>query len=1435
MNPLLARQIKEAAGRAPDGKTRLTDLLDIISRQYDSYQKTRPLESQTGLTETRIQRVVEAAPDAVVLLDDQGRVVNWNRQATDIFGLGSEEASGRDFVETFIAPAHRQAIKLGLERHIAIGKGQIVDQHRISGLQSDGSEFPLELAIAPLNLGDRNLYCAFFRDVTEHMQSEVELAESEDRYRVLFENAPEAMIVYDVDEGRFIDVNENAAKLFRLTREEFLAKTPVELSPKHQPDGRLSSASALERIGEALAGGLPVFEWVHLDAAGEELPCEVRFVRMPPETRNIIRGSVTDLRTLKKEQAERRETRERLRSLFDNVLDGVYRSTPEGQILQANRAFCEMLGYGSEIELKGVDIARDLYADPGEREEIRRLLECDGEVRHRELRLKHRNGSVIVALMSCRAIRNDDGAVVSYEGTLADITARQRAEEERSRAVAEFERIAERSSQCFWSATLGVDGAPRYTYASPAFEQIFGYTPDELYADCDLWMAAVLPEDRDNLLRVLDSVRTERRAAPCSYRITDQGGTMRWLEGTINPVSDDDGRLIGFDGVLADVTERIRAADLLATQRLILEMTATGAPVQEILEQLCQNVETLVPESIAMVLSLDRGLLSFSAGPSVPENIATHVRDIEASEDNGACARAAALGETVIIPRITEETNPQCREFAEALGAEAMWTVPILATDGEMFGTFSLHLTHIGEPDDEQHRILRAAANLCGIVLERARSEEARARARAALQESERRFRAIFNQTFQLIGLLEPDGRVLEANQTALQYVGCSLHDVVGQPLWYTPWFSFSKDARRCAREAVAEAKAGRFVRFELEVPNDDGLRVTLDFSIKPVTDESGRVIMLLPEARDISERKEAERAIFEEKERAQVTLESIGDAVITTDAEGRIDYMNPIAEQITGWSLQEAQRRPIAEVFHLVHESTGSVVENPVLRCLREGRLVGLGSNAVLRSRSGEEVAIQDSAAPIRDREGELVGVVMVFHDVSEERQLHRRLSHQASHDALTGLINRREFEHRLESALSSTVDDDDIGHVLLYMDLDQFKVVNDTCGHTAGDQLLEQIAGILKETIRSTDVLARLGGDEFSVLLQNCPLEDAIEVAESLRRAVHDYRFIWKDRIFDVTMSIGLVPISNLNQGTAGVLSAADVACYAAKDMGRNRVHVYREGDATKRHEEMQWVSRVTEACEQNRLVLFHQALVPVHTEQTDVQRHYELLLRMTDKRGQLVLPRAFLPAAERYNLMTTIDRWVVEHTLRNLVDRGEAGKHRYTLAVNLSGSSIGDEQFLIQTKQLLEEYRPAPGAICFEIAEAAAITKLAQVEAFMNELKKYGCLFSLDDFGSALSSLAYLKTLPIDYLKIDGHLIRNIVEDSIERRVVDSIHQIGHALGVRTVAEEVESPEVVAELVKIGIDFAQGFYFGKPARVTGPETFRCEPPHLSIVRAS
>ena len=678
-----------------------------------------------------------------------------------------------------------------------------------------------------------------------------------------------------------------------------------------------------------------------------------------------------------------------------------------------------------------------------------------------------------------------------------------------------------------------------------------------------------------------------------------------------------------------------------------------------------------------------------------------------------------------------------------------------------------------------------------------------------ALATKTAEFESVFNSITDGIVFLDPNGTCISVNPAMLNLFGYSQDKLIGNKLNFLYANADDFESREKLNDGIDLPDANE--SYELMLQRFDGACFTGEVSESKVRDNEGNHIGFIAILRDISVRKQFEQDLMEAKEKAQVTLSSIGDAVITTDEKGLVQYLNPVAEDLTGWKTLESINRPLPEVFNIRNEITKNPVENPVERCLRENIIVGLANHTELVSRDGKIFAIEDSAAPIRDNQGEILGVILVFHDVSKARSLTNQISWHASHDTLTGLINRYEFEIRLDKILEDT--STEAQHAIFYIDLDQFKVVNDTSGHIAGDELLKQLSQLFQRHIRDRDTLARLGGDEFGVLLENCPADQARKIAEEIISDLKGFRFLWKDQIFVTGASIGMVPFKNdNNESISSLMSSADLACYAAKDAGRNRVHVYQLDDKqlVQRHGEMQWVAKIQAALENNLFELYCQPIVSP-TKQTKSADHYEILIRMRDEDDQLILPLTFLPAAERYNLMPDIDRWVITNVIAQL--NQFSPKIDSMIAINLSGKSLSDENFLDFVIRIFDEELIPAEQICFEITETAAITNLSRVTRFIAALQKHGCQFSLDDFGSGLSSFQYLKNLNVNFLKIDGAFVQDMAEDRVDRSMVESINQIGHVMSIKTIAEYVETQQTQDMLTEIGVDYLQGFHISKP----------------------
>jgi diguanylate cyclase (GGDEF)-like protein/PAS domain S-box-containing protein len=617
-------------------------------------------------------------------------------------------------------------------------------------------------------------------------------------------------------------------------------------------------------------------------------------------------------------------------------------------------------------------------------------------------------------------------------------------------------------------------------------------------------------------------------------------------------------------------------------------------------------------------------------------------------------------------------------------------------------------------------------------------------------------------------------------------------------------------------RAAVGRAlQEGQAYSLELEFARPDGCPGWVEAHGEIVREQDGTIVGLRGTVQDITEKRQLAMDLAHQHELLRVTLQSIGDAVITTDPSGRVTWLNPVAERMTGWMLVESEGLPVSRVFHIVNEETREVADDPVSRCLQQGRRVGLASHTILISRNGSEFGIENSASPIRSGAGEVLGVVLVFHDVSEQRRMSGEMSYRATHDALTGLVNRAEFETRLIRLLRKAHDEQS-EHALLYIDLDQFKLVNDACGHAVGDQLLQQVSKLLADAVRTRDTLARLGGDEFGIILEGCTAEQAQRVAQKICDGMDDFRFIHDTRRFRIGASIGLVPVDARWTTTAAIQQAADTSCYAAKEAGRNRVHAWFDTDAAMRARqgEMQWTTRIEHALDDDGFVLFAQRILPLRDDDRKV--HAEVLLRMKNQDGTLAPPGAFLPAAERYHLASRVDRWVLKHVISWMLGLPSLDGIE-TLSVNLSGQSVGDRAFHGWACEMLTEVGPTVCArLCLEITETAAVTNVADAAMFIDKVRAMGVKVALDDFGSGASSFGYLKNLSVDFLKIDGQFVRDVVSDPLDAAAVRCFTDVARVLGVKTVAEFVDRTDVLDRLREIGVDFAQGFLIHRPAPI-------------------
>ncbi|MFY9821596.1 MAG: EAL domain-containing protein [Thermoanaerobaculia bacterium] len=946
------------------------------------------------------------------------------------------------------------------------------------------------------------------------------------------------------------------------------------------------------------------------------------------------------------------------------------------------------------------------------------------------------------------------------------------------------------------STAIFVFQADRLLYVNPACEALTGYSAEELL-DRQPWDFA--PPEIQAVLRDRALARLRGEPVPERYeaRIVTKDGRERWLDLTSALIRLDDGQPAAL-ATAVDVTERKLGEVALRESNARLELA----------------------QRVAGVITWDWDLLTDEMV------VSTHAAEILGCRPD----QIWKTGREFLAAVVTEDQPVLVEALRHCLRGEKDFflEVRVLAPDGKR-RWFSERGQALRDSAGTPVRLIGVAHD---ISTRRLGEERLRAIVEGTssttgtdfLRSLVRHLAAALDVEFAFVAevLDEPATRArILAFWNGTDYgepfeyglVGTPCETVRGREFCFYPsgtWRLFPGDPG--LREMAIES----YLAVPLYDGNDRLLGHIAVMSTEPATEDLAAVSILKVFAARAAaeiERGLAEEALAQQKELAQVTLASIGDGVIRTDDLGVVDYLNPVAESLTGWSAEEACGQPVTQVFNVIDEATGKPLHNAVERCLLEGRVTEHTGYSMLVRRDGREFALRDSVAPIQDRQGRTTGSVLIFKDVTQLRGMEREMVYLARHDPLTGLINRREFEKRLQLCLDSAWQEQR-EHALFYLDLDEFKVVNDTCGHLAGDEMLKQVTALLKSLVRKSDALARLGGDEFGVLLEDAHLEGARELGERLRSAVRQYRFGWQERIFEIGVSIGLVPITADSGDMAQVLSAADAACYVAKESGRNRMHEYQPDDRAlaERYGEMQWIYRIHKAFAEHRFLLYRQGIHPMRSDSSEPPL-CEIFIRMVDEEGRIASPGAFIPAAERYHLIASIDRWVVHAAFMALACGTLSHGDTTRFAINLSGQSVGDDAFLDYVLSEIEATGIEPERIFFEITETAAVGNLGKAMQFIRVLREMGFHFVLDDFGSGLSSFAYLKNLQVDFLKIDGTFVKDMVGNSVQRALVESIHQIGKVMGIRTIAESVEDRTTLEALREIGVDYAQGFGLSMP----------------------
>jgi diguanylate cyclase (GGDEF)-like protein/PAS domain S-box-containing protein len=1075
---------------------------------------------------------------------------------------------------------------------------------------------------------------------------------------------------------------------------------------------------------------------------------------------------------LKREQVRLRESERRAGTLMEHAAIGMAIVAADGSFAKVNKALADMLGY-SVAELQRLrfqdvthpdSLATDLaYVD--------RTLAGEIDSYRIEKRYRRKDGATVWGLLSVSIVRDEDGRAPPYLiSQIVDIT-------ERKAARAALEELEKRWNFALESADSAVwdfDIAKDRTYYSPVWYRLFGYSPGDIAVTDEAWAKMIHPDDCERVVAASrDCVAGRSELFEQEFRMRCADGHWRWVmdRGKVIERSAD-GSALRMIGIVTDITKLKEAEAALEASESRWSFALEGAR---------QGVwDTDVRTGRSFLSPVWKGMLGY--GPEEFGDAADGWLGLAHPADIPAIRRAAEDYRNGVTPYF------ECEFRMRHKDGRWVWVLD----RGKAIER------------DAEGRAVRLIGTHTDIT--------SRKEAEAEIRRLSRRMGLAVKAGG--IGLWEYDDQTKkfwwDGQMSALYGIGDA-----ERVLSFSDWVErIHPDDRQ---KAVA---AGSFA-FENREPFDCEFRVMMrDGHLRHVRaladrvpDEDGQSGLMAGTCWDITEHKHLTEALFQEKERLHITLRSIGDAVISTDIDGRITFINPSAAELTGWQADEALGRPLDAVFAVVDEATGAEAASIVAECLSGARTKMSREGVLLLSRTGVRRDIRDTAAPLTTPDGRIIGAVLVFQDMTEARRLQRQLTHSAMHDALTGLANRASFERALRSACE-TVADDDREHVLGFIDLDRFKIINDTAGHAAGDALLREIGRVIRHTVRASDLTARLGGDEFGFLLYDCAVDQAELVAAKIIEAIRAIPFAWDGRPYDVAASIGIAVISRTSQVPSELLSQADIACYAAKGSGRARLAVYRseESDAVRHHRDLHMAAEIRGAIENDRFCLYAQEIMPLRAGQGR-GHHVEILLRMLDPQGKLIEPSAFIPAAERYDLMANIDRWVIRTVLRRYGERLSSSAGDMSVFVNLSANSLNEPDFASFLSDELAASAVPPGRFNLEITETAFINNWSASTKVIAAARAAGAAIVLDDFGTGLSSFAYLKRFPVDYLKIDGSFMGNLKRNGVDRAIVESINDIAHKLGAATIAECIEDSETIEVVRAMGVDHAQGFAIAMP----------------------
>ncbi|MCI5076872.1 PAS domain-containing protein [Oricola sp.] len=1353
-----------------DKKQVLKHLADAAARAMET--RVAALHERRLLAaESRARSILEHSIDAIVTIDCNGVIQHWNGAAERMFGFSAQEAEGHslDLILTNDQRDFEMDVRTRLRGAETTASINTVRRHK------DGSPLSVSVSIGPVVAPDGNVTGAteIIRDITEMARSHAQLVEAEKRVNRLYSATPAMLHSIDA-EGRLVSVSDRWLEEMGFEREEVIGQYSSSF---------LTEQSKIKAKNETLPtffklGHCENVEYQMVTKSGAVIDVLLSAILERDDTGKPLRTMAIIENVTYRREVENalRDERRRLKQILEATRAGTWEWNIQTGEVRLNAQWGAIIGYAlEELGLPDVHTWQSRIHPDDAIESHKRLdahLAGLSDEYECETRLRHKDGSWVWVLgRGCVLSWTDDGKPEWMYGTHQDISRRKKREEELRKSEDFLERTGRLAGVGGWE----VDVVNEEIFWSNETCRIHGVEPGykPTLAEAVNFYA---PEARPVIEAAIEKSIATGEGWDVELPFIKMDGERIWVR-AVGSAQFESGKPVRMVGAFQDVTEQV-------TQRIALEQVneriaiATRNGRIGVWDANLDTGKTLYSDIWCELIGYRPGELSDSG---------TQWLDLIHPDDVDRALHADVAHLKGEAPYFEEQFRMRHKD------GHWVWIldrgqVTARNDQGEPMRMIGTHTDITRQKQDEEERVLMGermaiAADSGGI------------------------------------GIWEVDLREGSVHWDDWMYELYGLSERIDIPigdLWRKQMHPDDLARMETAVRRAMENANQMDEEFRIFWP-DNTIR-HLHVSAKVHSGKDGTPQRLIGATWDVTTQRELALELAEQHELMRVTLNSIGDAVITTDAQGCVQWLNPVAEYMTGWAVEEARGQPSSRVFAIVHEVTREEAYDPIKACLERGRVTGLAEETMLIARDGREYSIEDSAAPIRSAAGEVLGAVLVFHDVSEQRRLSREMSYRATHDQLTGLVNRSEFDRRLNQVFKRA-QTEAIQSTLLYLDLDQFKIVNDTCGHAVGDELLKQVSKLLANTVRSGDTTARLGGDEFAVILEHCGAEVGERIAKKICDRMSDYRFIHDGQPFRVGASIGLVPIDNTSHSVAVILQAADTSCYVAKSSGRNRVHVWKESDEEMqaRSGETRWATRIERALEENRFVLHGQKIAAL-SDELPCQDRIELLLRMIDEDGEVVMPNSFLPSAERFSLSTRIDNWVLSNVLLWMQSREAAWQNR-VICVNLSGHSLGDRSFHQWAIEKLDAAGDAVcNRLCLEITETALITNMADALVFIEAVRSRGVTIALDDFGAGVSSFGYLKRFPIDYLKIDGQFVQGLIGDELNEAAIRCFVDVAKVLGVKTVAEFVANEEVACRLRTLGVDYAQGYYIHKPEAISG-----------------